>query len=379
MLMVCFALIIVVPSSAPRADEGTQPETRSVIGVLTGTMETIRDVQFVFEGESRIVPEAHRANKLDTEFQGTYAYRTEDGATLLDVYQQRLRGNLPLRRVTAALLRGRLETLEHTPDVERKEAAVGVGGGGPGSMNKPLSPERFLAFSHLRLILKDPAGYGLEAKGWEPVDGLRCLNVQADQTDFLKGPDRPIIRMWLDLERGGFPLKVECWRGNVMYLRTHHIVLDPVPLPGGKVVWFPVSGETDSYSHSHGEAAGGPYFHEVCKVVRSSLRLNQGLRDDVFTARWDGRLPLDETPKPARQHFEDATKRAKAKRPRTDPAGVQERLKASLSVAERQAKQLEASSPARESWSWTSVWQITLIAIGVAILCGGLALRRRGL
>ena len=358
------------------------PDDASI--AMHANLSVIKDLEFVHGGRVGLAnaedkPELRANAAPDDDYQGTYAYRTGDAASLLDIYHHPRRADAPLRRETQAILASKLQILNQTPDLSRKQSPIAYRDGGPGSFNTTASPEPFVPFWIFREILLDPMSYHYELLGREEVDGRDCRKIQVNEFYRYDLPERRIVVYWLDLERGGLPLKIEYQRKGVVTRRTHKIQLQSFKTDDGQTAWIPVGGETDYFSSEEGEVAGQPCTRDICAIVPTSVRINQGLRDDDFSVRRDAARPPSEVIKKARDQLEVETANKRKARPRrTDPNGVREKLAENLAEADRQAKEIEASSVAREASRWPSASAIMVaVALAVASFVIYLAWRRR--
>jgi len=361
-ILVSLALVCSADDPVVGADE--------FASVLAGAISDLQDLEFIYEGEEFLA--RTEPNELRQTFQGVYAFRFKDGATYLNVYRMGASSQILSTRSVAALLGKRLERVSQRPD--RKGPLWNnpqIFNGGPGTLNEPGAPERFSTFWFLRGILSmDIKSYHYKQLGWVDIDGHNCLHVQVDESPGGTPPAHNVVRFCLDMVRGCIPLRVEYLSGEKVEMAVHSVRLESVTLPGGKILWLPVAGTTDSYLGGDG-LSKTPVIREVSYVVGGSLRVNKGLKDDRFSVSWkDSRLE-NEVMKKARKSFEKAqADTPKPKPPDNDPVTAQERLDTQLAAADAQAKQLEASSAARESWAWPQVTQVAAGALGVVLLAG---------
>ena len=347
--------------------------------LMRGMHSQIRDVTFVFEGESR----DHEKDQAEpsSRFQGVYSFRS-DGATLLDLFKRAGRSDVPGGRDIRAILDEQMERLVQIPDVG--EPRVTTQKGGPGSLNAPDSPERILYYWYF-LSLQDPASYGYEFQGWETIDGHRCLRVQiarVQDSERSEWPEErlPTFRLWIDLERGGHPLKVEYRKGPNLVLRTDKIQLSRVPFGDGERTWFPVRGETNQFEGTSEDYkdiySRRPFYTETYAVVDGSIRFNQGLKDDYFTVHRED-VAFDDPQLAQMQRTLNAIEPEPRPVVRTDPESVRQRLEEQLAEAERQSELLEASSAARVNRVWMPIRQVGLILFGAALVVGALYWRAK--
>jgi hypothetical protein len=356
---------------------GADVDAAQFLRLIKGLHSEIRDVTFVFEGGTTPHDSGGVNPAKPSMYQGLYSFRS-DGATLLDVFSRSPDMGKPGMRAIDVILKGNHSRISQVPDLGISQPQNGKGA--PGVLNGPASAERILYLWYLQ-TMADPALFGYEFQGWETVDGHRCLRVQFNQVpreQVATWPgDLPIVRFWIDMERGGHPLKVEFWNGTKLFMRSDKIKLARLSIADGKAVWFPIRGETNSFNGP--DKAGrdsyrdSPFFTETYAVVNRSVRINQGLTDDYFTVKRKDAMPdIGDLRRMQRELNSEPVARL-----RTDPRGVQERLDLKLAEAERQAKQLEASSAARAAWDWTLILQLVFGVVGISLVCGALLWRWR--
>ena len=337
----------------------------------------IADVSFLFEGFDAGFPEGTALETVKpgngTVYQGVYAFRRSyaNYATLLDRFLNELHQKPPLEsHDTDAILRWNMLSVTRQPDFEHKSTSESPGGGG--TLNKPGSPERILYLWYFT-AKRDLAAEGFVNQGWEDVDGHRCLRFQVDEVPraLNKSNRHSVIRFWVDLARGGHPLKVE-YRDNDgpngVSMRSSGIKLRQLPLPDGRLIWFPVEGRTESFLTTAG-LTRQPVGLETYTVLDGTVRFNQNLSDEVFTLKANHKIPLT---------AEMLAKQARCEIPpdRQDPQGIKERLDRIMVRADHKTEQLDASAPG-EGW-WLGASQAGLIVLGVVALAGVAVWKWRG-
>jgi len=338
--------------------------------MMAGLHGPIRDLEMIYEGEEHFVgppslmlPKG--ADFTDTQFQGVYAYR-DDGAMLLDMYSKRLAAGGLLAHNTYAVLGERLETLELVPDRDSSRGRIRVGEGSGASLARPESPHRILFLWYFREF--DAMGQNFKDLGWEDIDGHRCLKIQADAYKGLTA-NSLIMRFWIDMERGGHPLKVEQFDKSKLRTRAHGIKLARFKLSAGEDVWLPVRGVFESFEWDDG-FHDEPLYRETYGVVDGSVRLNQRLSDQYFTAKRKPSARTSASLGTLRQEFEQARTLATSAPLRGDPLTAQQVIDKALAEADGQARMIEASSPAREGAGWTTVVQFGFAMLGTALISG---------
>ena len=339
--------------------------------LMTATLSVYADVEFMSENRSDSIKYdliGRPTDEMRRTFQALYAFRS-DGASYLDLYYRGTDAEGVLGRTLYSMLSDRSEEVHHRLGEGRGD--IREGSRSRGHLNFPGSPERIVYLWYFQ-TLEDPASFAYEFQGWEEVDGHRCLRVQLDVLPNLILAEKPYTRFWIDLERGGHPLKVETYRGPNLERLVRDISLARFPTEDGKSVWFPIRGVQDSFLWSD-EYRKDPNVRESYAITTSTLRINQGLSDDHFSVLY--RAP---NMPPA---LRDLRAKYVADPPlRSDPASVQKRLDEKLREADQQAEGLDASAAAGvgEGWFTSSVLQGVFGLAAVAVLAGAWLLRRKG-
>jgi hypothetical protein len=345
--------------------------------VMRGLHSQTRDVTFAYEGGLRTGDGARMAgvgpNEGAFDFQGRYSHRS-DGAELLDLYERGLKLDDHQSHELIQNLGG-TSSVRVIPDLKRL-VPRSPPASSKSKSSHPIRPTPIaIPGSPCRIYyvwlfhgLTDPGSMRYEFQGWEEVDGRRCLRVELD-SDLTGAPeDRDRLRMWIDLDRGGHPLKVEVYRQGILGLRVQNVKLQQFPDPTGALVWLPVSSELGSFlwlskaekklvSHS------APVFVETYATVAGSVVLNKGLSDSDLSI---GTSAVKYTEFGGFKGFE---KKERQPTVRTDPEGVQKRLDAALAEADSKAARLEASAPERSFWNSPSNVSIGLLFLGVIVIC----------
>ena len=335
---------------------------------------SFEDVAFVYEGSESNITKDDGSHELSNRFQGFCAYRN-DGATLLDIFSHHRRDG-PVGRSLYSLLGHRLEVLDASPDgsppVRNREPLTGVGG--PGTLNRQDAPLKiFLPWYLSRL--HDPADYEVQNKGWEDVDGHRCLKLRMLQ---YRRPDLkswvgaiPFIQLWVDTARNGYPLRNELYRGDDLETRTEISRLEQVRLPSGRAIWFPAEGTFRQYVQ---HKAGGkpihskePVYVATYLVLINTVKFNQSLSDGFFSVKEHALVTSDEgLTRLLRKLGQKPT--TKPKSPPSDPDSRRKRLDEALIEADRQAEATDASSAARAGSGWFGALYGGLGVFGVMML-----------
>jgi hypothetical protein len=356
-----------------------QPDSRTIFAQWETYCSAFKDVAFVYEGTMKNLGSKEHDPDAERTFQGYYAFRN-DGATLIDVFDDLGAGGRPGSRQLFSLLDGRMETLDASPDFlprvrDREPVAAN---GGAGSLNRPNAPERiFLAwFLHAKC---DPTEYELQPQGWEDIEGHRCLEARMpglprSQAHQWQG-EPPFYRLWLDPERGCYPLRWEYSSGGEeIGMRIEILHLERVALPDGRLLWFPREGRTWTYGgtdeNGRPVTKKEPTYLETHRILTGTVTFDQGLNDAFFSVKRHALVASHEDLKTLQRELERAPVKIPAKAIPSDPESVRKRLDESLAEADRQAQRLEASSAAREGAGWGDILPWGLGITGGLILLG---------
>jgi hypothetical protein len=342
-----------------------------LLRALKSSHDAIRDLSLIYEGESQFIgaPALLRgrpAAMAESAYQGLLRFRS-DGATLLDQYSKNKSGNSPLTRKVRALRGDQIETLSIADDrafpkiVETEPGSADV-------LNDQQSPHSFLFLWYFQ-PQRDEKLSGFQWLGWDEIDGHRCAKVRFDLHEGLDGADKPTIVLWIDLKRGGNPLRVERFRGERLSHVTDHVVLEKFKAEDGADVWIPVRAQVVTYRWRGDHQ--GPLVRESFGVVASSVKINDGALDGDFTVKATYGNPRSAEMSALQARLDARHGPEAAARPRTDPKSVQNALDDALARAADQSKMLDASKPTTESrWEFAAPIVIGLggcLLIGIAI------------
>ena len=346
--------------------------------LIRGLHGTIHDVTFAYEGSVRPgdgapLNETDR-NGISYNCDGLYSYRS-DGAEFLDFSKRGLKADSPryhsldqnlggLASLTAVPDRNRLNASPPSPIPKSNDHAR------PIPLRAPASPHGFFFLWYFDGVT-DPRSHRYEFQGWEEVDGHRCLRADIDYEGTGQPEHRDRLRMWIDLERGGHPLKVDYLREGKLFARSQNIHLRQYQDAKGASTWLPISGQYETFLWQSSDGKGlvyhlEPMVVETHTVVTGSVVLNQGLKDSDLTVASHATKYSEFK---GFKGFKDFQKQ-RPRSLRTDPKGVQKRLDEALADADSKAKRLEASAPDQGSWTWSNVLPLGLPSVGIALLVG---------
>lgn len=353
--------VVALTTTLPR-DDLTPTQLQNLLAAFNADL---KDLELMYEGSVLLVrstsDESQRA-RYSFHFQGTTAFR-RDGAAHLELYRDKtlFGGDIVISKYCTINKRV-FEQLNNPDERSGAPAYTEVPGGIP-TLNRSASYFRLFALPSVALSHHYYIDNACEIVGWEEVAGRRCLKV-----DFKQG--HSVERYWLDLERGGNPLKFEFIVADQLRYRVDEVELESFPTLGGADVWIPVRGVARSYMDASLKTLSEPLFEETYKVLDGSVILNQDLGDDRFSLGWNAKRK----PEKARPPSLKSLKRGPDK---IDLASVDRRLEEQLAEADRQSERLIAGSPGAESFSFTAMLQAIGLFVGSSFLAIAFYLRYR--
>ena len=357
------------------ATEGNGPTVgaEQFLSLVRSQHTMYRDVFFLYEGDFRYVGPEKLINvnpqEVGYEFQGTYLFR-QDGAVRQELFKRPFQGDRIISRSDVSVLNGKAWKRSVAADLYRNSNNLIRESNGAAIMLFKAGSAKRMLFSWFFDSLSDPSNQGYRFLGWEDIDGHRCLCVQLNSLPGEKEPSFFQYRMWIDLERGGHPLKFETIAGSAVRARSSDIRLEALPTEKGQKVWMPVTAKVETFLWGDKDYTY-PFFRETYAIVNGSFRLNQGCTDKDFNLR-EKQKPLgDITLQSFRTEFDQTPVF------RTDPEGVQARLDKLLKEADDVSKQLEAGAPAVSLWEQLLSASLGFVALGICTLTGAVMWKRR--
>jgi hypothetical protein len=382
MMTVCAGLALTLLAQAPEGGMSADQFER----LVRAEHAKIKDFALIYEGRNEFVGSPDLIKGKDpkafgSEYQGLYYYRS-DGAELIDAYSIGLEEtSLTVRTKKSVFPSGPKGQMTFTETKMVSDLDMEETSSSPGSssmLSGYQSPQSWIFISDFHSI-PNFREWGFEFQGWEMVGDRRCARIKLK---WAPGDTKWHHLMWIDVARGCHPLKIEDHRDGPMFQRLDQVELKRFELPDHTDIWMPVKGRIEAFEWAM-KPSEQPTTRETISVVDGSVLLNQGLTDSVFKVGPTPKTPV--TTRLERRAGDLPLRKAflslKREPPRrTDPAGVQKRLDTMLEAADEQSEQLQASSPAREPWSRTTMLQYAVVGLGsVAVFIAGVILfRSRG-
>jgi|GEM_PF-5633017 len=340
----------------------------------------IRDIRFEYEGTCSEFDQSTKRMPETRSFSGSVIFRN-DGSLKLDLidhFDVPETGQKFLHRISKSYF---LEIEQH---YEEQNGKGGLSTGEKGRTPNLFftgSPMNLFPLPNLRLTAKYPKKSMIH-EGTREVDGHLC-----EVVSFLMGPgyeknvvtDKMIVdRYFLDLNRGAMPIRVETWRNGEMIEKTSDIVLEKFEAEDKKSIWLPVSARHESLTTARDREQipelklGAPYRVETFVILRGSVRLNSGVKDDQFVLRFpDGALITEKSVNTRRQARTKATLP-----PPINLKEAQSELEAKLKEGEETRTEIVATSVARNTSS--NPWTFALLGIGLTSMFLIVFLKLRG-
>ncbi|CAN5771955.1 hypothetical protein BH23PLA1_BH23PLA1_21860 [soil metagenome] len=342
-LIIC-SLLCMIPEPVP---QGESMDAAQFLRVIKGLQSKFEDQTFVFEGEHRFIGPKHLLNNPKdnpgVNFQGLYAQRFDNSAGLLDLFQTPLEADQAISRTITVVLDGKGSRLsQHAKDnnAQVRELSNGT----LSALSGPLSAHFFNYISFFQIADENYyAGREFQVLGTHRIDRRPCLLVQYGSPSVVVKPERIAMdfkRLYIDLERDGHPVRLEQFFDGKLVSRTD-MRLGEVEFANGGRGWFPMGGEVKYYNWE-GTISSSPFFVSRAAVVPSSLVINSGLQDDVFSIDQDRQGRYSNELKETYRKFRETKPRVI----RTDYPSVQAELDQKLAEADRQSRQIDASAAA---------------------------------
>ena len=349
------------------------------IRILESAWSDYRDLEFIFEGEIYPFPGSTGSQDPSSKkkfnpigstyaYQGTFAWR-HDASIHLDNYVQNADQTKPLSHRVTNFFGDLMSQQNQVPDRLRAPNPVKTRSAPIMSVNRPMSPLRFIQFSDIMTRINAFDWY-YRFVGWENRGEQRLLIFDLANYPFELEGDKNHRRICVDLNNDALPVEIKVWsRGHlvqsVIISRTLFLKADD-----GKQLWIPIEARLESFDPdtSHPNT---PDFVETYNVVGGTIRINQGLPDSRFR--------LDYKIKPVTQQIITAKTKFKSEvnTHHEQNLNPQVLLDRALAEADRQSQILEATSPARESWVARHAFSVVLGASFVLCLASLLIYQKR--
>ena len=351
-------------------------DSEQLARTLNGLMRKLHNFEFVYEGKrERIGPESVSSQERAAQassYQGLYIYR-DKSSIYIEIYTKQILNPSVLLDSRISLNHGKSESVQLVPDLRSPRPSIKAGSGNPLALTAhPRSPQRVF---YCWLLQDNDSFQSLNYQhlGWELVDGRHCLKFRLDMAPGTARETKPYRIFWVDLERGGHPLKVEeSIRPPKVVARTHSVRLSKFATLDGDEAWLPVSGKVDYFLNGD-VYSDTPIIRESYDLVGGSFKFLRAVTDEMLSIGRKSRSELSGIL--LKREFDDLASHPSPPI-RTDRESVEKRLNQQLADADKQSKMLEASAPAYGVYVWNGLIPMVLLSAGVLIVVGALLYRR---
>jgi dsDNA-binding SOS-regulon protein len=356
------SLLLAVTAASYEADGPI--DRNQLIQLMEASRPDFQDVSFEYEGEYVYPREQQQKSQrlgpdgVSDSYSGVYVRRRDD-ARIIDVYCFHHKSNSATHDVVA--VRGdtvEFSTRKHdSPKAKIEISRARIEGAGRGNFGSIWLRDVVLGYAR--------STYLYDYVGVRKHDGDDCLVVRfrliEKEEDASNG--RVVSKtFWIDLKRGGHVLHCEeRWGDDLVKLMTG-VRLESFEAEPGKSVWLPVAGHRegrvtlDPNDLKKPVFLDEPVYVENYRLLASSLRWNQGLKDDRFSVKAKPGDLVTDALRQARYEYGQYMVRSKAEKPkRVTDEEVEKNLDRMLKDADVLARELKASSPQREGASWLSL------------------------
>lgn len=373
-------LILALVAQPPAQSGGM--DAAQFIRLIRGLQSKYRDQTFIYEGERRSsLPDLKRGgpNLQESEgFQGFYAQRS-DSAAILDLFIRPGDPGRTSERSITSLLAGKVKRVSQSGD--RKELSIreeDAAGRGTIPLEGMLSPQEFNFIGYYQFIdARYYETYNFRAVGEREVDGRPCLCVQYDLPTAVVDPTKAGLDynlLYVDLERDGHPVRLERFlNGERVILADYRLA--PVTFDDAQAGWFPVAATIEMFRYED-KTYSKPISTRTFQVVPSSIRINSGLADDVFSIEGNRQARFSDELKETLRRFEQSQAKGRTIPP-SDYTSVQAELDRKLAEADAQSRRIDASAAAQPAGLSMHRLQIAAVIAGVALIGGAIFRHRR--
>ncbi len=352
-------------------------DTLKLAGRLAGVHTPLRDVEFIYAGEQRLLFRDQKSYpKLDRSFLGNYVYRA-DGAGYLELYEKLTRGEPELFYGSKAMLGWEVVEAQWNPG---RKPMPGWPLQRPGGSQAIGGPEAIFLLPFWEELKRNPALWKVQSKGLVDLNGHSTVLLDIDKyPDTKLAPALKITqRIWLDLNRGGHVLRLEAYQGRHLSYRMDGIELEQFEALDKETIWLPVRGTYHSYRHLD-DFRDDPVLEAEYHLVRESVAINQNLSNSRFNITWDGVRRGAEQFNQMRREFDASPPKLPPPIVRlpSDPESIRKYQASQLEEADLQGQRLNASPDGRLNLLGRIgiSWFIALLAL--TALATAIHLRRR--
>ncbi len=348
--------VLAVLVALQSADKTSPLGVRSLIDTIEAIQQPVEDFRCEYEGRiyykdktSEMVSKLGPDGLFD-EFGGIFIWK-RGGDTYSDaMHRQQPDGKIIRESLVVRARENQAEYYQRKNDAPLGYALIER----PRNVNacRPACLGQIFLIDEIKRLAADTNFEGSVSE--EMVDGHQ-LKVLAFALNGIKGVESSLIfRFWIDLQKGGHVVRQESYAPGKVVNGRLDIKLTSFKI-GDVQVWMPTSGESVGYAaEKDGKpvTASEPTITQTIYVNGGTMEFNQKPGVAAFKINYKPGTPVSD--KLSQLQYEFGQQRV-TDRPTKRQA--EESLRAQVEEAQRQGKELLASSPARDrDWSSVAVW-----------------------
>ena len=351
--------------------DGDPAAVRELLDAIESIQKPVEDFRCEYEGRIYVKekgpggPQGLNDDGLYDEFSGVFVWRR--GGDTYDDCMHRIVPQYQITRDTLAIRRwaNQAERLVRPYDTSVGHATIDL----PDRLHTARTGnlgEIFL-IDELKRLAADP---NMECSvAAEQVEGRSLKVLDAG----LKGvPGSRLFRFWIDLERGGHVVRKDFYLSPKEVGGRLDIRLTEFKIGDAKV-WMPTHGEMSNYAKEKGGkpvVSSTPTTTETIYVNGGSMEFNKKPGNEVFEVKYKAGTPVSDNLR--KLQFEYGQQKPGV---RKSKAETEAELRAQVDEAQKQGKELLASSPARDR-DWTP-WFVGLFGTVALVTSITLWVQRR--
>lgn len=357
--------LFILLSSIIGITENTIPDAPTFIDSI---YEKMNDTFFEYEGLAKVkIPAADAWHDKDN-FSGSILFRKDGAIKLESIHLVTSPNSEPMKKhFMLSSLKGMSLKYEGHDDLRGAEKKVSSFT----EMYYPGSISRIYMVPYIQALAYSPKTR-LVHEGDTVIDNHKC-----EIFSFVMGKDYEtttiknasgLFRFYLDMERGGHPLKAELIIANEINWQVGGIQLEQFATPTGAKFWLPTSGRFETLfprnSKYEGEYKPGEVVNlETYSVMKGSVKINKLPDDKMFILKLkDGTVITDKIKNKRTRQGETV----KSKPVNLEQAEAQ--LKALIKEGEMNGQEVKATSIAKGGGGTFTSWLPTILSVFATVV-----------
>lgn len=366
MISLLLATWLALPSDESKEHE---PDALSLLNMIESLQAEVKDFRCEYEGtvvfKNEDVKKARKLKEdgLDESFSGVFIWKSGG-----DTYVNALHRHEPDGTINREQLIVTKDKAVH--DLRQNDSPLGSG-----AISDPLfvNPDRSGSLGEIFLIDTMKRLLSMKALAASVSDEESEGRKLKVLTFKLKSTGQLFQRFWIDLRRGGHPVRRETYSTNNALVGRNTIDLARFQVDGSEV-WMPVSGEIEGHASIKD---GKPYFPKEPTMIEKvyinsgTLEFNKRPPPATFSIKYKPGTPITDNLRRVQTEFGRQQVGRRVSKPETESM-----LREQLANAENQRKELVAGSPERNGPGWTS-WLVWIFGSCALIASLALLIARR--